>query len=106
PRLAASAFLAALSAAAAHAQPQAGFASLTESACTSAALAATVSPAAIGEPVSAVALDAPRWVAATQEMPAHCLVAGRLEPVDRSSTAQPIRFAVALPAAWNRRAIQ
>jgi feruloyl esterase len=33
-------------------------------------------------------------------------VNGRLQPVDTSSTAQPIRFAVALPAAWNRRAIQ
>ncbi len=106
PRLAASALLAALSATAAHAQPDAGSASFTESACTNAALAAPVSPASIGEPVSAVALDAPRWVAPAQEMPAHCLVTGRLEPVDTSSTAQPIRFAVALPAAWNRRAIQ
>ena len=39
-------------------------------------------------------------------MPAHCLVTGQLQPVDTSSTAQPIRFAVALPAMWNRRAIQ
>ena len=46
------------------------------------------------------------WVAATQDMPAHCLVTGQLQPVDTSSTAQPIRFAVALPAMWNRRAIQ
>jgi feruloyl esterase len=33
-------------------------------------------------------------------------VNGRLQPVDTISTAQPIRFAVALPAAWNGRAIQ
>jgi feruloyl esterase len=79
---------------------------LTEAACTRPALAATVPADRIGEPISAVALDSPTWVAATQDTPAHCLVTGRLQPVDTSSTAQPIRFAVALPALWNRRAIQ
>jgi feruloyl esterase len=60
----------------------------------------------IGEPVSTVVLDSLSWVPAAETMPAHCLVNGRLQPVDTSTTAQPIRFAVALPAAWNRRAIQ
>ena len=98
--------LAALAAGAAHAQPATDLAALTEAGCKSPALAATVPVARIGEPVSAVVLDTPAWVAATQETPAHCLVNGRLQPVDTSSKAQPIRFAVALPAAWNRRAIQ
>ena len=71
---------------------------LTEATCSSSTLAATVPADRIGEPVSAVALDAPTWVAATQDVPAHCLVTGRLQPVDKSNTAQPIRFAVALPA--------
>jgi hypothetical protein len=106
-RLAAFAILAGVAAGTAHAQPRVtDSAALTHTACTSAALAATVPTNRIGEPVSAVVLDAPSWVAATQDAPAHCLVNGRLQPVDTSSTAQPIRFAVALPAAWNRRAIQ
>jgi feruloyl esterase len=99
--------LAAALAGIAHAQTGAATtAALTEAVCTSAALAATVPVTRIGEPVSAVVLDPPAWVAAAQNTPAHCLVSGRLQPVDTSSTAQPIKFAVALPAAWNRRGIQ
>ena len=79
---------------------------LSEAMCTAPALAAPVDPSAIGEPVSAVVLDSLTWVAATERAPAHCMVNGRLEPVDQSNTARPIRFGVALPAAWNRRAIQ
>jgi feruloyl esterase len=105
-RLTALAAFAALAAGAACAQPAAESPTLTEAACTSEALAATVPADRIGEPVSAVVLDSLTWVAATQDAPAHCLVNGRLQPVDTSATAQPIRFAVALPAAWNRRAIQ
>ncbi len=106
-RLTALVMLVALAAGAARAQPEAGdSAVLTEAACTGPALAATVPAARIGEPVSAIALDALTWVAATQDTPAHCLVSGRLLPIDTSGTAQPIRFAVALPATWNRRAIQ
>jgi pimeloyl-ACP methyl ester carboxylesterase len=105
--LAAGVLVAALVAGSAHAQTGgATTAALTEATCTSAALAATVPVSRIGEPVSAVVLDPAAWVAATQNAPAHCLVNGRMQPVDTSSTAQPIRFAVALPAAWNRRAIQ
>jgi feruloyl esterase len=106
-RLAAFAFFVAFAGGAARAQPGvAEPALLTETVCTGAAFAATVSADRIGEPVSAVVLDALTWVPAAQNMPAHCLVNGRMQPVDTSSTAQPIRFAVALPAAWNRRAIQ
>ncbi|HUG97962.1 MAG TPA: tannase/feruloyl esterase family alpha/beta hydrolase, partial [Gammaproteobacteria bacterium] len=79
---------------------------LTAAECESAALAATVPPGSIGEPVSGVVLDSMTWVPAGQGGPAHCRLAGRLLPVDTSSTAPPIRFALALPEAWNRRAIQ
>jgi hypothetical protein len=56
----------------------------------------------IGEPVSAVVLESARW----EQTPPHCRIDGRLEPVDQSATARPIRFGVALPASWNGRAIQ
>ena len=79
---------------------------LSQSACTSAGLAASISPREIGEPVSAVALDSLAWVEASDRAPAHCMINGRLEPMDRSSTARPIRFGVALPGDWNRRAVQ
>src|SRR5688572_3011946 len=106
-RLTALVALIALAAGAARAQPVAvESALLSEGACTSAVLGAPVPASRIGEPVSAIALDSLTWVAATQDTPAHCLVSGRLLPVDTSATAQPIRFAVALPALWNRRAIQ
>jgi hypothetical protein len=99
--------IAAIVAAAAHAQSApAGAAALTEAMCTSSSLAASVPAERIGEPVSGVVLDSAAWATAAPEMPAHCLVNGRLLPIDTSSTAQPIRFAVALPATWNRRAIQ
>jgi feruloyl esterase len=90
----------------AHAQTNDASLTLTESVCTSSALAATISPDRIGEPVSGVQFDSLAWVAASGPAPAHCLINGRLEPVDRSATARPIRFGVALPADWNRRAIQ
>jgi feruloyl esterase len=105
-RLTALATLAALTAGAVCAQPAPEPATLTEAVCKSGALAATVPAERIGEPIAAVVLDSLTWVAATQDAPAHCLVNGRLQPIDTSATAQPIRFAVALPAAWNRRAIQ
>ena len=79
---------------------------LTAATCGSAELSATIAPSRIGEPVSAVVLDSLTWVEASGNTPAHCMVNGRLEPVDTSSTARPIRFGVALPAAWNGRSIQ
>ena len=51
-------------------------------------------------------LDSLTWVEASGNTPAHCMVNGRLEPIDTSATARPIRFGVALPAAWNGRSIQ
>ncbi len=80
--------------------------SLSESACTAESLGAVIPVAAIGEPVSAVIIDTQVWVAAAQNTPAHCMINGRMEPVDSSATARPIRFGVALPANWNRRSIQ
>ena len=80
--------------------------SLAAERCQSAELAATVSPSQIGEPVSSVVFDSIDWIEASGATPAHCMVNGRLEPVDRSETARPIRFGVALPAEWNRRSVQ
>jgi feruloyl esterase len=91
---------------AAWAQPADDTLSLTEAVCTSSAFAATTEPGQIGEPVSAVEFDSIVWVEGSDNTPAHCLVNGRLEPVDESDTARPIRFGVALPAEWNRRSIQ
>jgi len=79
---------------------------LTETTCVSSALAASIPPSQIGEPVSAVAIDSQAWVEAAGNMPAYCMINGHLEPVDRSATARPILFGVALPAVWYRRAIQ
>jgi hypothetical protein len=78
---------------------------LAEARCTAAALTATIKPSQIGEPVSGVELQS-RWVAATGNTPAHCMVSGSILPVDKSATARPIRFGVALPENWNRRAVQ
>ena len=64
-------------------------------------------PAASREgPVSGIALNPPRWVAASGAMPAYCVVDGSIAPVDRAPSAKPILFRVALPASWNRRAAQ
>ncbi len=79
---------------------------LTQATCTGTSLSTTIAAGAIREPVSAVVLDSVEWVAASENVAAHCLVSGRLQPVDTSNTAQPIRFGVALPDAWNRRSIQ
>ena len=84
----------------------AGTTALTAATCGSAELSATIDRSLMGEPVSAIALDSLNWVEASGNTPAHCMVNGRLEPVDTSATARPIRFGVALPAAWNGRSIQ
>lgn len=68
--------------------------------CTAAALGTQIPAAQIGEPVSGVTLDPPVWHAAAGADPAYCQVTGALLPVDRSATARPIHFAVALPAVW------
>lgn len=73
--------------------------------CSNAAIGAPVDVREIGEPVSAVKLDQIQWYPATEKTAALCVVEGQLLPVDKSSTARPIRFAVGMPAVWNRRSI-
>ena len=74
--------------------------------CTAARLGSSIPAAAIGEPVSAVTLDAPRWIDAARGLPPYCTVNGTIAPVDRSPTAKPINFQVALPSTWSGRAAQ
>jgi len=89
----------------AHAQQQLDNITIGEQQCTGGALRAPIDPKQIGEPVSAVQIDKVDWHAATERSPAMCVVEGQIMPVDRSATAFPIKFAVGLPASWNRRSI-
>lgn len=57
----------------------------------------------IGLPTRGAVIDSAALVAATARAPGHCLVAGRISPVDKS--APDIEFKVALPAAWNGKAL-
>ena len=59
---------------------------------------------AIGEPVGSVKLYDPRWVEATDAMPAYAIVEGSIFPVDPNGW--PINFRVLLPASWSRRSMQ
>jgi len=68
-------------------------------------LVATIAPAAIGEPVRSVTVQA-AWVAASDTVPAHCRVDGVFAPVDTAPTSRVINFRVILPASWNRRGAQ
>jgi feruloyl esterase len=77
-----------------------------EADCTVARLGSEIASTAIGEPVSGVALTTPRWVTATDSVPAHCAVDGSMAPVDRTPTSRPILFRVVLPAKWTGRAAQ
>ena len=79
---------------------------ITESDCTAAKLGAEIPPASIGEPVSAVTLNAPEWHAESGGAPAYCSIGGSMAPVDKSADARPIRFGVALPGSWSMRAVQ
>jgi len=74
--------------------------------CTAARLGSSIPVSAIGEPVSGVVLEAPRWVEAARNLPAYCSVNGSMTPVDRSPTAKPINFQVAFPSTWSGRAAQ
>jgi feruloyl esterase len=78
--------------------------SITEADCTAAKLGAEIPANAIGEPVSAVTVNAPQWHAEANGTPAYCSVEGSLAPVDKN--APPIRFGVALPAFWSLRGAQ
>ncbi len=79
---------------------------ITEADCTAARLGTSIPIASIGEPVSAVTLSAPQWHAETNANPAYCSIEGSKAPVDKSASAKPIRFGVALPASWSYRAAQ
>src|SRR5436190_17257828 len=79
---------------------------ISEADCTVDKVGTAIPISAIGEPVSDVALNSPRWVAASGTMPAYCAVDGSMAPVDRAPSAKPILFRVGLPASWSRRATQ
>ncbi len=79
---------------------------ITEAACTAAKIGDSIPPGAIGEPVAAVTLSAPKWIAAADPLPARCEVDGRMAPIDKATTARDINFRVWLPAEWNHRAVQ
>ena len=67
--------------------------------------AGTAIPAAsIGEPVGSVKLYEPRWIEATDAMPAYAVVEGSIFPVDPNGW--PINFRILLPASWSHRAMQ
>jgi hypothetical protein len=51
-----------------------------------------------------VKLYEPRWIDATDDTPAYCVVEGSIFPVD--SNGWPINFRVLLPASWSQRAMQ
>jgi pimeloyl-ACP methyl ester carboxylesterase len=79
---------------------------LSENQCTTEKVGTAIPVSSIGEPVSGVALNPPRWVPASGATPAYCAVDGSMAPVDRGPSAKPILFRVALPASWSRRAAQ
>jgi feruloyl esterase len=74
-------------------------------ACSTEAIGAPVDPTLLGEPVSAVKLERIQWYPAGERNVALCVVEGQMLPISTASTARPIRFAVGLPASWNRRSI-
>jgi pimeloyl-ACP methyl ester carboxylesterase len=90
----------------AGAQAPTGSKTITEADCTALKLGDSIPASAIGEPVSAVTLSAPRWNAAAKGSAGYCTVNGAMAPVDRAANAQPINFQVAFPSTWNGRAAQ
>jgi pimeloyl-ACP methyl ester carboxylesterase len=90
----------------ARTQAQSTSRTITQADCTAARLGTSLPISAIGEPVSPVTLEAPRWVEATRGLPAYCTVNGSMAPVDRAPTARPINFQVAFPSTWSGRAAQ
>jgi feruloyl esterase len=79
---------------------------ITEADCTAGKLGSDIPPSSIGEPVSAVTLNAPQWHAETANAAAYCSIDGSMAPLDKNATARPIRFGVALPASWQFRGAQ
>ncbi len=86
----------------------AGAKTITETDCAAAKFGDSIPVSAIGEPVSAVTLSAPRWNATGGRGGGgpYCSVNGSMAPVDTSATAKPINFSVALPSTWNGRSVQ
>lgn len=78
---------------------------VTESDCSAAKLGTSIPASAIGEPVAAVTLSAPRWNPAGTG-PATCSIDGAMAPMDKSSYGRSINFRVVMPASWSRRASQ
>lgn len=79
---------------------------ITADVCTAARIGGTIRDSAIGERVSAVVLGSPKWIPASDSLPARCEIEGRIAPTDTAATARAINFRVWLPAQWNRRAVQ
>ena len=77
---------------------------ITPSDVTAERMGSSIPASAIGEPVSAVTLSAPQWVAGADSNSSYATVDGSILPVDPNS--KPINFRVILPASWSRRAIQ
>ena len=75
---------------------------ITEADCTATKLGTTIPARAIGEPISSLALNEPRWTAVADTTPAFCTIDGSMAPIDTASTARPINFRVVFPAAWTR----
>jgi hypothetical protein len=95
-----------LCSAGARTQAQSSSRTISQAECTAARLGTGIPISAIGEPVSAVTLEAPRWVEAARGLPPYCAVNGSMAPVDRAPTAKPINFQVAFPSTWSGRAAQ
>ena len=79
---------------------------IAERDCSTARLGSDIPVASIGEPVGAVTLSAPRWIGATDALPARCEIDGSMAPAKPDAHARPIAFRVWLPASWNHRAAQ
>ncbi len=79
---------------------------LRQADCSAEKLGTGIPIASIGLPVAEVRLNPPQWRDGANGVPAHCSIEGVMAPVDKSATARPIRFGVALPASWSFRAAQ
>jgi hypothetical protein len=88
------------------AQTKAPTGKLTPEDCTAQRLGTSIPVQSIGEPVSAVTLNAPVWTPAAGNTTAYCAVDGAMAPVDKSDSARPILFRVVLPETWSGHAAQ
>jgi hypothetical protein len=77
---------------------------ITEANVTAERVGTSIPVSAIGEPVSAVRLSTPQWVAGTDAASSCAVVEGSILPIDPNGFT--INFRVILPASWSRRAIQ